>query len=140
VNYDDKKAIDRIFELLDQKGIKPSKMAEDLRFSTGLASQWKAYLQKPSINKIKLIAPYLNVTIPYLLNGSEEPNVTQIIASRIKEIRQQESPVYDDEALEYLDELRNRPEMRMLFKTAKKSTKEDIERTVKIIEALKGSE
>lgn len=43
----------------------------------------------------------------------------------------------DDELMEYLDELKNRTEMRMLFKLAKGATKEDVERAVKIIEALK---
>jgi transcriptional regulator with XRE-family HTH domain len=86
----DKKVIERIFELLNQKGIKPSKMTEDLKFSSGLTSQWKSYLQKPSIDKIKLIAPYLGVTINYLLNGTEELSTTQIVAKRIKEIEQKE--------------------------------------------------
>ncbi len=43
----------------------------------------------------------------------------------------------DDELTEYLDELHNRPEMKMLFKVAKKATKEDVEKAVKIIEMFK---
>ena len=38
---------------------------------------------------------------------------------------------------EYLEELKNRPEMRTLFSISKNATKEDIETAVKIIEALK---
>lgn len=44
----------------------------------------------------------------------------------------------DDEVLVYLEDLRYRPEMRMLFSAAKTATKEDIEKAVKIIETLKG--
>lgn len=44
-----------------------------------------------------------------------------------------------DELAEYLDELHKRPEMRMLFKVAKKATKDDVEKTAKIIEMLKGN-
>lgn len=43
-----------------------------------------------------------------------------------------------DELSEYLEDLRYRPEMRMLFSAAKTATKEDIEKAVKIIETLKG--
>jgi len=43
-----------------------------------------------------------------------------------------------DELTEYLDELHKRPEMKMLFKVAKKATKEDVEKAVKIIEMFKG--
>lgn len=45
-----------------------------------------------------------------------------------------------DELAEYLDELHKRPEMKMLFKVAKKATKEDVEKAVKIIEMFKNSE
>ena len=43
----------------------------------------------------------------------------------------------DDELLAYLDELKNRSEMRMLFSLAKNATKEDVEKTVRIISALR---
>lgn len=45
----------------------------------------------------------------------------------------------DDELQEYLEELKNRSEMRMLFKTVKGTKKEDVEKAVRIIEALKGN-
>ena len=43
----------------------------------------------------------------------------------------------DEDLQEYLEELKNRSEMRMLFSLAKGATKEDVEKAVKIIEALK---
>lgn len=45
----------------------------------------------------------------------------------------------DAELFEVLESVRSRPEMRMLFSTLKDATKEDVERTVKIIEALKNN-
>lgn len=45
-----------------------------------------------------------------------------------------------DDVMELLDALRNRPEMRMLFSVSKDATREDIERAVAIIEALRKSE
>ena len=42
-----------------------------------------------------------------------------------------------DDLTEYLEELRYRPEMRMLFSISKGATKEDVEKAVRIIEALK---
>ena len=45
----------------------------------------------------------------------------------------------DDELTEYLNELHKRPEMKMLFKVAKKASKEDVEKAVKIIEMFKGN-
>lgn len=45
--------------------------------------------------------------------------------------------VNNDEALEYLDELHKRPEMKTLFQVSRKASKEDIETAITIIEALK---
>ncbi|NLN49522.1 MAG: hypothetical protein GX154_10650 [Clostridiales bacterium] len=45
--------------------------------------------------------------------------------------------INDEEALEYLDELHKRPEMKTLFQVGRKATKEDIETAITIIEALK---
>ena len=41
---------------------------------------------------------------------------------------------------EYLEELKNRSELRMLFSLTKGATKEDVEKAVRIIEALKKDE
>ena len=44
----------------------------------------------------------------------------------------------DAELTAYLEELRDRPELRMLFSLTKDAAKEDVEAAVKIIEALRG--
>lgn len=69
------------------------------------------------------IASYLNTSIDYLVTGEqkEKPD-TQM----------------DAELAEYLEQLKNRPEMRMLFSLTKGATKEDVERAVRIIEAALG--
>lgn len=59
--------IDRIIAELESKGIKPSKMAKDLGFSSGLFSQWKSGAQKPSQNYLVKVSEYLNVSIDYLV-------------------------------------------------------------------------
>ena len=42
----------------------------------------------------------------------------------------------DKELTEYLEELRTRPEMKMLFQLTSKATKADVEKAVRIIEAM----
>ena len=46
----------------------------------------------------------------------------------------------DEELTEYLEELKNRSEMRMLFSVTSKCTKEEVEQAVRIIEALRNEE
>lgn len=59
-------AIDRIQHELDLQGIKPSKMMNDLGFSSGLFSQWKNKTQNPSLSKLESISEYLQVDLNYL--------------------------------------------------------------------------
>ncbi|MGI6280158.1 MAG: helix-turn-helix domain-containing protein [Acutalibacteraceae bacterium] len=79
-----------------------------------------------SQSKIKYLADALQTTPAYLMGWSDEPQV--------------ENESEKDELAEYLEELRTRPEMKMLFSLAKGATKEDVEKAVKIIETLLGKE
>ena len=63
--------VQRIIDILEEMGIKPSKMSADLGFSSGLFSQWKSGKQKPSMEKLRLMADYLNVSVDYLLGTTE---------------------------------------------------------------------
>ncbi len=76
-------------------------------------------------DKIEVIANYLSISPAYLMGWETDNKDTN-------------NKLTDDEELqEYLEELKNRSEMRMLFSLAKDATKEDVEKAVKIIEALK---
>ena len=77
------------------------------------------------------IADYFGVTVDYLMGRENEPEVFD---------KEKNLIVLDDDALELLEELKTRPEMRTLFSVSKKATKEDILKAVKIIEALKGDD
>lgn len=60
------RTVDRIQDILNEKGISAAKMMRDLSFSSGLFSQWKTGKQKPSLSKLEMIADYLGVTITEL--------------------------------------------------------------------------
>ncbi len=104
--------------LCADRGMKPNPVAKELGISSGSVTSWKNGAI-PHPTTLKKIADYFDVSVDYLL-GKEKPAVTE-----------------DDELVEYLEELKNRPEMRMLFSLAKGATKEDVERAVAIIEALR---
>lgn len=76
-------------------------------------------------DKIEAIANYLSISPAYLMGWETDNKDTD---NKLTE---------DEELQEYLEELKNRSEMRMLFSLAKGATKEDVEKAVKIIEALK---
>ena len=73
-------------------------------------------IEKLPFTNLQPIAAALDTTVDYLM-GWEEPD--------------------NHELQEYLEQLKNRSEMRMLFKLAAEATKEDVEQAVRIIEAIR---
>lgn len=76
----------------------------------------KGNVENMKQESLKLLAAYYGVTTDYLL-GIEKT---------------------DDNTEEYLEMLKTRPELKMLFNLTKDATREDVEKAVKIIEAVLG--
>lgn len=113
---------DNFLRLCNQKGVSPSAAVVEMGFQKSVVTRWKKSIPTDA-NKLK-IANYFGVSVDELISDTEN----------------EEKPLVneDEELTEYLDELKNRPEMKMLFSLAKGATKEDVEKAVKIIETLLG--
>lgn len=122
---------ERIFFLCTENGIKPGKMCADLGISRGNISDLKmGRIESLSADKLAKIATYFKVSVDYLLTG-EETKKAPTDGERDHAIDH-----VDEELKDYLDELRNRSEMRMLFSVARNANKQKIEAIVKFIEGL----
>ena len=67
--------INRIFKLINSKGMSVNSFAVDCKINTMLFSHWKKGRQKPSIDALIKIADYFNVSIDYLV-GRESAKQT----------------------------------------------------------------
>ena len=101
---------ERIEALLKERGISGSRMSADLGMSRA---------KGVSAENAARIAEYLGVSTDYLLGNAER-----------------EEPEGDAELAEYLEELKNRPDKRMLFSVTKNATKAQIEAIVRMIEEM----
>ena len=68
--------IERIILLLEERNIVPAQMMKSIGASTGLFSQWRSGLQKPSADKVIKIADYLDCSVDYLLGRTDNPDMT----------------------------------------------------------------
>lgn len=98
-------------------------IVKDLSITASTVSDWANGKKYPRVDKMQMLADYFGILKSDLTEEHEESKLTD-----------------DIELQEYLEELKNRSEMRMLFSLAKGATKEDVEQAVKIIEALKKDE
>lgn len=111
----------RFNELLKEHNVTAYQVGKATGISTSTLSEWKNGKYTPKMDKVQKIADYFNVSVDYLL-GNEKTSPVDLTE--------------DEELNIYLEELKNRKEMRMLFKLASGATKEDVEKAVAIIEAL----
>jgi len=114
---------DKFVELCNENGLSPNKAALLIGFDRTLTSKWKSTGYTPRQEILVKIAEYFGVTTDYLLGNSDEKNKPLVNN--------------DEELTDYLEELKNRKEMRMLFSVSKGCTKEEVEQAVRIIEALR---
>ena len=98
--------------------------------SGNLISDWVNSRSHSYMNYLYEIAAKYNVSVEWLKGETDEKNPPPKVEG------DHAIDYVDDELKEYLDELRNRPEMRMLFSTTKNATKAQIEAIVKFIEGL----
>lgn len=112
-----------IFEnLIKERGITVYRFCKDNGIAQATIIDWRNGKSKPKADKIKKIADYFDVSIDYLMG----------------EAKTKKPLVNDDEELtEYLETLKNREDMRMLFSISKDCTVEEVKQAVRIIEALR---
>lgn len=116
-------------------GLTMKEVASAIGVSEATVSRWESgAIANMRRDRIAQYARILKTTPTFIMTGcieDDEPNA----------IDKENNPiVLDEDALELLGELKERPEMRTLFSVSKKASKEDILKAVKIIEALKGDD
>lgn len=114
---------DRFKQLCEKKGVSCNKAAIEIGLSNATPTKWKKTGATPVGETLDRIAAYFNVSTDFLL-GIESKKEKPFVNG-------------DEELTEYLEILKTRPEMRMLFQLSKDATKEDVESAVRIIEALR---
>ena len=127
--------LDKIQALLKEQKKTQKDLMDYLGLEKSTFTTWKSPKSKNKSYKkyIKEIAEFLGGSTDYLLGTEQDDSV--------KAYDEHGEPLFiDDEVREIVDSLRTRPEMKILFSASKKATKEDIMKTVKIIEALRNGE
>ena len=114
--------VERVDDLLRERGITGSRMADDLGMSRSFMTELRA--KGVSVETAGRIADYLGVSVDYLLGREGGSKYAD--------------PV-ERELSMYLDDMRRRPEKRMLFSVTKDATKEQIEAIVHMIEELQAT-
>lgn len=106
----------------------------DTGLNKGTLSKYENEKQEPMVSTVSKLAEILEVSTDYLTGKSNNPGALHNVEVRDE---QNNLVVLDEETRNIIDNLRSRPDMKMLFSVSKDATPDDIITAVKIIEALK---
>lgn len=112
-------------DLCKQKGVSCKRAAAEIGLSGSTATKWKNTGATPNGKTLEKIAAYFDVSVEQLLGIKKDP------AENISEER--------DELINLLEELKERPDMRMLFKSARDAKPEDVMTIARMLAGLKNS-
>lgn len=117
---------DRIEAMCEKLGINVTVMCREAGVNRGNLTDLKMGRQSGlSAKNLDKIAEYFNVSVGFLLGRTDDQSVAN-----------EKSPVYDDEALELMEEMHKRPELKALFSTSKRASKEDIEAVDQLLKRM----
>lgn len=126
---------EKFYKLCRENGTRPSPVCTAIGISKSGATRWKAG-STPDGDTILKICKYFDVPVSYFYED-EPPQEPPPAETEKNDAPAAEKGDEYAEVIDLLTELRERSEMRMLFKLAKGATREDVEQAVKIIEALR---
>ena len=112
---------ERFEQLRLSRGVTKTFIAQSLGRSATLCQDWKQRKSQPSDTQLREVARILGTTPEYLRGETDE-----ILPNDMNEEMEQ-----------LLSSLREREDMRMLFKLARDASPADVRQAVKIIEALR---
>ena len=111
--------LQRTLELLEQKGMTSYQLCKKIGINQNTFSTWKTKDRIPPADRLSDIANALGVSVDYLITGENRNRY-----------------YLDPEAAEIAKELYERPELKVLFKTARKVSPEDMKVVQTMIDAL----
>ena len=78
---------ERMFEIMEEKHIKPVTLANTLGVSKSVVSTWKSRGTNPPIEYTERICELLETDITYFITGKEENNISTVEESIIQNYR-----------------------------------------------------
>ena len=111
---------ERLSSLRKSAGLTQAELAKKLGISKSAVSMYECGNREPELELLEKMADCFQVDMNVLLGRSDA-----LVNN-------------DPELTAYLEALRDRPEMRALFRLTRNATREDVETAMKVIEALRG--
>lgn len=139
----------RLKDLRSEKGLSQSALADILGRTQQAIGKWEVGKSEPDGATLLKLSAFFNVTTDYLLGKSDNPHGESFAGQDGKHFllfagqqEQEQEPRYyhDPEVAQMANEIKDNPDMRILFDASRDLKKESIGEVVKFIEFQKAKE
>jgi transcriptional regulator with XRE-family HTH domain len=121
----------RLKELREEASLTQKDIAEALGIDRTTYTKYETGKSEPDFETTSKIADYFNVSVDYLLGKSDIRNPSDEITKAVSD---------DPELAEFWNELKDREELKLLFKQTKKLSPKAIGQVMRIIKAIEDEE
>ena len=119
--------MNNIKRLRKEHNLSQIELAEKLHVHQTAISQWETGKTNPDYETLLKFTDIFDVSVDYLLGRTDDPSP-----------QNKKGTTFDSEALELMEEMHKRPELKVLFDTSKNATKEDIEFVDEMLKRMAG--
>ncbi len=114
------KLYDRILMLCNERGVSVRSVERSCGMSHGVIRRWNDRM--PSADRVKRVADYFGVTVPFLLGEGLDRDAEYYIDPEVSRIAQ---------------DMKDRPELKVLFDASRDLSETDIEFVLDMIERMR---
>jgi transcriptional regulator with XRE-family HTH domain len=125
---------EKLKKLRTDKNMTQQELAKILKISSSTIGMYEQNRRSPDIETLKKIAQHFNVSVDYLLDNTSTRNATDS-ADKIAE-----SLNDDPELSQFWDSLKDREDLKLLFKQTRDMSPNDIKKIIRIIKAIEDEE
>ncbi|NNG67209.1 helix-turn-helix domain-containing protein [Caldanaerobacter subterraneus] len=122
---------ERIKELRKKKGVTQKELALYLGVSDRAVGYYESGQRTPPPDILQKIADFFHVSVDYLLGRTDVYSPTDEITEAVSD---------DPELFEFWNTLKEREDLKLLFKQTKKLSPKDIKQIIRIIKAIEDEE
>ncbi|MDD3224730.1 MAG: helix-turn-helix transcriptional regulator [Clostridium sp.] len=120
--------------LRDSRGLTQQDIATLLKVGRSTIAGYETKGKQPDFEKLKILANFFNVTIDYLLGRTDEINYSSTNDKITKSLSD------DPELSEFWNTLKEREDLKLLFKQTKDLSPNDVKKIIRIIKAIEDEE
>lgn len=122
---------ERLKLLRDKNGLIQQDLADLLSVGRATIAGYETKGKQPDYEKLYILANYFNVSIDFLLGRTDIQNPMDKITIALQD---------DEELLSFANALKEREDLKLLFKQTKNLDKKSIEQVIRIIKAIEDEE